>query len=672
MAVPQIVSARAEELRENIRKHNHRYYVLDDPAVSDAEYDRLLSELVALERDHPDLVTPDSPSQRVGGSAVGGFTEVRHAIPMLSLDNAFLREDVESFDRRIRERLARQTEVEYSAEPKLDGVAISILYSAGVLERAATRGDGAIGEDVTHNVRTILSVPLRLQGSGFPDLLEVRGEICMTRAGFVQLNERAAAAGEKTFVNPRNAAAGSLRQLDPRLTAQRPLELFAYGVGQMSGLPMATSHSSLLAKLREWGLRVNRLVEEVTGVDGCLRYFDRIGKLRQQLPYDIDGVVYKVNDLALQERLGFVARAPRWAIAHKFPAQEEHTRVEAVEFQVGRTGAVTPVARLTPVFVGGVTVSNATLHNFDELARKDVRVGDTVVVRRAGDVIPEVVGVVKDRRPRDARPIELPSRCPVCESAVVREEGEAVARCSGGLVCSAQRKEALRHFASRRALDIQGLGDKVIDQLVDTGLVSSAADLFRLSEAQLEALDRMGSRSAKKLHEAIGRSRQTTLPRFLYSLGVRDVGEATAQALAEHFGDLPPLQHATEEALQEIQDVGPVIASRVHAFFASTESQRMLADLLEVGVRWPAMEARKDVIGPMSGELVVVTGTLTQLSRDEAHELIRRAGGKVASSVSRNTTIVVAGDAAGSKLAKAQTLGITILSEAEFVERCRI
>lgn len=672
MAVPQIVSARAEELRENIRKHNHRYYVLDDPAVSDAEYDRLLSELVALERDHPDLVTPDSPSQRVGGSAVGGFTEVRHAIPMLSLDNAFLREDVESFDRRIRERLARQTEVEYSAEPKLDGVAISIVYSAGVLERAATRGDGAIGEDVTHNVRTILSVPLRLQGSGFPDLLEVRGEICMTRAGFVQLNERAAAAGEKTFVNPRNAAAGSLRQLDPRLTAQRPLELFAYGVGQMSGLPMATSHSSLLAKLREWGLRVNRLVEEVTGVDGCLRYFDRIGKLRQQLPYDIDGVVYKVNDLALQERLGFVARAPRWAIAHKFPAQEEHTRVEAVEFQVGRTGAVTPVARLTPVFVGGVTVSNATLHNFDELARKDVRVGDTVVVRRAGDVIPEVVGVVKDRRPRDARPIELPSRCPVCESAVVREEGEAVARCSGGLVCSAQRKEALRHFASRRALDIQGLGDKVIDQLVDTGLVSSAADLFRLSEAQLEALDRMGSRSAKKLHEAIGRSRQTTLPRFLYSLGVRDVGEATAQALAEHFGDLPPLQHATEEALQEIQDVGPVIASRVHAFFASTESQRMLADLLEVGVRWPAMEARKDVIGPMSGELVVVTGTLTQLSRDEAHELIRRAGGKVASSVSRNTTIVVAGDAAGSKLAKAQTLGITILSEAEFVERCRI
>ncbi len=672
MAVPQIVSARAEELRENIRKHNHRYYVLDDPAVSDAEYDRLLSELVALERDHPDLVTPDSPSQRVGGSAVGGFTEVRHTIPMLSLDNAFLREDVESFDRRIRERLARQTEVEYSAEPKLDGVAISIVYSAGVLERAATRGDGAIGEDVTHNVRTILSVPLRLQGSGFPDLLEVRGEICMTRAGFVQLNERAAAAGEKTFVNPRNAAAGSLRQLDPRLTAQRPLELFAYGVGQMSGLPMATSHSSLLAKLREWGLRVNRLVEEVTGVDGCLRYFDRIGKLRQQLPYDIDGVVYTVNDLALQERLGFVARAPRWAIAHKFPAQEEHTRVEAVEFQVGRTGAVTPVARLTPVFVGGVTVSNATLHNFDELARKDVRVGDTVVVRRAGDVIPEVVGVVKDRRPRDARPIELPSRCPVCESAVVREEGEAVARCSGGLVCSAQRKEALRHFASRRALDIQGLGDKVIDQLVDTGLVSSAADLFRLSEAQLEALDRMGSRSAKKLHEAIGRSRQTTLPRFLYSLGVRDVGEATAQALAEHFGDLPPLQHATEEALQEIQDVGPVIASRVHAFFASTESQRMLADLLEVGVRWPAMEARKDVIGPMSGELVVVTGTLTQLSRDEAHELIRRAGGKVASSVSRNTTIVVAGDAAGSKLAKAQTLGITILSEAEFVERCRI
>lgn len=672
MVTPPQKTQRARELREAIELHNYRYYVLDDPIVPDAEYDRLLAELRDLETAYPDLVTPESPTQRVGAAPAAGFAEVRHAQPMLSLDNAFSDEEVVAFDRRVRERLSASVSVRYSAEPKLDGVAISIRYEGGCLVRAATRGDGFVGEDVTHNVRTIASVPLKLLGRDVPPVLEVRGEIYMPRAGFEEFNARASKAGEKTFVNPRNAAAGSLRQLDPRLTASRPLEIFVYGVGEVSGAQLPGTHSGVLHRLREWGIRINRLIEVVDGATGCLGYYRRIGDLRADLPYEIDGVVYKVDDLGLQEQLGFIARAPRWAIAHKFPAQEEITVVEAIEFQVGRTGAITPVARLKPVFVGGVTVSNATLHNIDELHRKDVRVGDSVIIRRAGDVIPEVVAVVVERRPKGTRQAHLPAHCPVCGSDVIRPEGEAVARCTGGLICAAQRKESLRHFASRSAMNIEGLGPKVIDQLVDADLVRTPADLYRLSQAVVAGLDRMGEKSAGKLIAAIEASKQTTLARFLYAIGIREVGEATAQALARHFGDIDNLISASVEELQEVADVGPVVAAEIRAFFQQAHNRKAVDDLMACGVRWPRVAgAKRPVNQPLSGKVVVVTGTLSSLSREDAKERIRAHGGKVSASVSKKTSFVVCGENPGSKLRKAEELGVPVIGEREFLELLR-
>ena len=674
MSAPQQAVSRVRKLRNEISAHNYRYHVLDDPTVPDAEYDRLMRELIEIERQYPELIVPDSPTQRVGAKPVSGFGEVRHALPMLSLDNAFTDEDVIAFDRRIRERLESDEQISYSAEPKLDGAAISIRYEAGIMVQAATRGDGTVGEDVTHNVRTIPSVPLRLRGRGHPEVLDVRGEIFMSHAGFEAMNARALAKGEKTFANPRNAAAGSLRQLDPRLTSARPLEMFAYGIGDVRGRKMPDTQSETMEQLRQWGLRVNRLGAVVNGPDGCLAYYRQIGEARRNLPYDIDGVVYKVDKLRLQERLGFISRAPRWALAHKFPAQEEITTVEAVEFQVGRTGAVTPVARLKPVFVGGVTVSNATLHNMDELDRKDVRVGDTVIIRRAGDVIPEVVSVLIERRPPRSRPVKLPRQCPVCGSDVIRPEGEAVARCTGGLFCSAQRKEALRHFASRRAMDIQGLGDKIIDQLVDTGLVSTPADLYRLSATDLEALERMGPTSAAKLCEAIQHSRETTFARFLFALGIREVGEATARVLADHFGDLDALEKASISELQEVPDVGPVVGTEIHAFFRQAHNRDVIQELVRYGVNWPRGQKRPTATaaGRLSGQTFVVTGTLSGMGREEARERIRALGGKVSDSVSRKTSYLVCGESPGSKLKKAEELGVPVLGEAEFLEIARL
>lgn len=658
---------RVSVLRDEINAHNHRYYVLDQPTVPDAEYDRLMQELLAIEQQFPDLIVPESPTQRVGAQPAAGFRELRHAVPMLSLDNAFTDEDVVAFDRRVRGRLDADQPVDYSAEPKLDGVAISVRYEQRRLVSAATRGDGNVGEDVTHNVRTIRSVPLTLRRDGAPELLEVRGEVYMPIAGFEAFNARARLAGEKPFANPRNAAAGSLRQLDPRLTAGRPLRFFVYGIGEVGSFRRPGSHSEMLALLRDWGLPVNPLSTVVRGAEGCVDYYERIGARRSGLPYEIDGVVYKVDRYQLQEELGYVARAPRWAIAHKFPAREEVTVVEAIEFQVGRTGAITPVARLRPVFVSGVTVSNATLHNMDELARKDVRVGDHVIVRRAGDVIPEVVGVIMERRPPQARPVEPPVHCPVCGSDVVRQDGEVVARCSGGLYCSAQRKEAIRHFASRRALDIQGLGEKLIDQLVDAGVVTTPADLYRLEAAQISGLDRMGEKSAIKLLEAIERSRDTTFERFLYGLGIPDVGESTAGALAARFPDLEALMGASEDALQDIPDVGPVIAARVRAFFGQKHNREVVVRLADY-LHWPVARKPPAAGGrlQLAGQTWVVTGTLKGMSRDDAKALIRSLGGKVTDSVSRKTTGVVCGDNPGSKLLKAAELGIQILDEEQF------
>jgi len=660
---------RITELREQVRRHDHRYYVLDDPEISDARYDALLVELRQLETAHPDLVTPDSPTQRVAGAPSAAFGEVVHAVPMLSLDNAFSEQDVLDFDRRVRERLDVET-VEYSAEPKIDGLAISLRYEDGRLVQAATRGDGTRGEDVTANVRAIRSVPLALRGPQLPALLEVRGEVYMTRRSFEALNRRASERGEKTFVNPRNAAAGSLRQLDPKVTGSRALDLFCYGVGATRGWSVPGRHNGVLAALRELGLRTCPQIEVVTGVAGAFDYYARMARRRGELGYDIDGVVYKVDRLDWQRDLGFVARAPRWAVAHKFPAQEETTVVRDVEFQVGRTGALTPVARLEPVFVGGVTVSNVTLHNMDELARKDVRVGDTVVVRRAGDVIPEVVRVIPDLRPDGARPVVLPPRCPVCGSHVTRTEGEAVARCSGGLVCSAQRREALRHFASRRAMDIEGLGDKLVEQLVDAGRVETPADLYSLSADELAELERMGPKSAANLVDALERSKQTTLPRFLFALGIRDVGESTALALATHFGRLEALESATLEEIQQVRDVGPVVAAHVRDFFDEQRNRGVIAALRQRGVSWPeAAPAPAAGEGPLSGETVVITGTLASMTRDEARQAARAAGATVTDAVSKKTTLLVVGAEAGSKLRKAQELGVTIVDEDAFRQR---
>lgn len=654
-----------EKLREKINEHNYRYNVLDNPTISDAEFDRLFQKLQKLESDYPELITPESPTQRVGAKPLKAFSEVTHTVPMLSLENAFTEDDIVAFDQRVRERLKAHDPIEYSCEPKLDGLAISIRYENGSLVQAATRGDGATGEDVTNNIKTINMIPLQLRGSHFPHVLEVRGEVFMSKNGFEHLNEQAVRRGDKIFANPRNAAAGSIRQLDPRITASRPLEFYCYGLGEVSGHHVPKKHSEILVWVAELGIRVSHHLQVVQGADGCLKYYNKMAQLREKLPFEIDGVVYKVNSLADQEKLGFVTRAPRWAIAHKFPAVEVYTVLEDVEFQVGRTGAITPVARLKPVHVGGVTVSNATLHNMDEVKRKGIHIGDTVIVRRAGDVIPEVVGVVMARRPKQVKNIVLPKHCPVCQSMIEQIEDEAVARCTGGLYCPAQRKEAIKHFASRRALDVEGLGDKLVEQLVDSDLVSSVADVYSLNHKQLENLERMGAKSADNLLEEIEKSKSTTLPRFLYALGIREVGEATAKQLAQHFKNLPALQEATLEQLQQVQDIGPIVAEHILHFFQEKHNKSVIKKLLDAGIHWPAIKVNANL--PLAGKTFVITGTLASMSRDEAKDRLEKLGGKVAGSVSSKTSSVVVGADPGSKYDKAKELGIEILDEKAFL-----
>lgn len=667
------VQQQIEHLRAALREHNYKYYVLDAPTIPDAEYDRLMQQLRQLEQAHPELVTADSPTQRVGGEPIASFKQVKHAIPMLSLENAFSEEDLQAFVRSIQERLGTTDELEFSCEPKLDGLAISLIYEHGVLMRAATRGDGETGEDVTHSVRTIQSIPLRLHPERSPPpLLEVRGEVFMPRAAFERFNDKARATGEKMLANPRNAAAGALRSLDPKVAASRELAFYAYGIGQVIDSPAWSllaerSHSGRLLMLKQLGLPVSREIAVRRGFDGCLRYYREIGERRNALPFEIDGVVYKLNRIDWQEQLGFVSRAPRWAIAHKYPAQEELTVLEGVDFQVGRTGALTPVARLKPVYVGGVTVSNATLHNIDEIERLDLRVGDTVIVRRAGDVIPQVASVVLDRRPAHAAHIRMPDHCPVCGAETVREEGQAAVRCSAGISCPAQRSEAILHFAARRAMDIEGLGDKLVEQLVDREQVHTPADLYRLTVADLAGLDRMGEKSAAKLHAAIEKSKTTTLPRFLFALGIRDVGEVTAQTLANTLGDIDAIMAADVEQLQQIRDVGPVVAQRVHQFFANPANRETVAALRAAGVHWSAIAVVDKSALPLHGQIYVLTGTLEAFSRDVAAEKLQALGAKVTDSVSKKTSVVVAGPGAGSKLAKATELGVAVWDEAQLL-----
>ncbi len=655
-ASPQV---RAQELAAQLRAHDYRYYVLDDPQLSDAQYDVLRRELEDLEARYPELISPDSPTQRVGAPPFAGFQPVDHRQAMLSLSNCFSEAELDEFGERVRKALGH--EPHWTAEPKFDGLAVSLTYQDGLLVRGATRGDGQTGEDITSNVRTIHSVPLRLQGAA-PALIEIRGEVVMPRAGFLRLNAQAMAAGEKPFVNPRNAAAGSLRQLNPELTARRPLQFFAYAVGAVEGWNLPTTHAELLEQFRVWNLPVTEFLVRSPDLAGCLRFYQRMQNARADLPFEIDGVVYKVDSLAEREELGQVARAPRWAIAHKFPAEEARTVLRAVEFQVGRTGALTPVARLEPVFVGGVTVSNATLHNMDEITRKDVRIGDTVVVRRAGDVIPEVVRVVPELRPATAQAVALPARCPVCGSAVVLVDEQAVARCEGGLYCSAQLREALKHFASRRAMDIEGLGSKLIDQLVDAGLLDSAAAIYHLQVEQLEQLERMARKSAANLVAAIARSKHTSFARFLFALGIREVGEVTAQNLAAHYGTLDALQTANEDSLLQVADVGPIVARHVRAFFAEPRNVEVIEALLRAGIHWPEPTGL-DSSAALAGLSFVLTGTLTGLSRDAAKARIQALGGRVVSSLSAKTDFLVVGAKAGSKLAKAERLGVPCLDE---------
>jgi DNA ligase (NAD+) len=742
--------ARAEALRDELNFHSHRYYTLDDPEIPDAEYDRLFRELQALENDFPELLTPDSPTQRVGGAPSTGFATVQHERPMLSLSNVFSDEELGDFDRRVRDRLklASSAVIDYVAEPKLDGLAVSLLFEDGVFVRGATRGDGSSGEDITQNLRTIKAIPLRLSGTGWPQRLEVRGEVFMPRAGFEKMNAAARERDEKTFVNPRNAAAGSLRQLDSRITAKRPLDFYAYSVGVVEGGELPQTQFEIMCQLAEWGLPISPEMRRVGGRAGCLDYYRDIGARRDALPYDIDGVVYKVDALDLQEQLGFVARAPRWATAHKFPAQEETTTLLDVEFQVGRTGALTPVARLDPVFVGGVTVSNATLHNMDEIRRKDVHIGDTVIVRRAGDVIPEVAGVVASRRPENARAVALPEACPVCGSHVAQADGEAVARCTGGLICAAQRKEAIKHFASRRAMDVDGLGDKLVEQLIDSGLIEHVDQLYGLTAEQLAGLERMGEKSANNLVEAIEKSKSTTLARFLFALGIPEVGETTAQALAEHFADLPQLMAATlddfvpsrgvpgigpgkaeaitsyfarrdeleydgtdlpswlmlrgiprltranADALAEhfgtleklraatadelannskstVEGIGLTVAEHITGFFAEPHNREVIARLLDAGVHWDAaveaVAAGADA-SSLEGNTYVLTGTLSSMTRDEAKARLTALGAKVTGSVSKKTTAVIAGADPGSKVSKAESLGVPVLAETDLAQ----
>ena len=661
------ISDRIEQLRNQIQAYDYQYYVLDDPSVPDAEYDRLMRELLALETQHPRLLTAQSPTQRVSGTPLESFKQVQHDLPMLSLSNVFSQEELQAFDKRLKDRLHDATPIVYSAEPKLDGLAVSLLYVDGRLQRAATRGDGTTGEDITTNVRTIRSVPLKLLGSDWPTRLEVRAEVFMSRSGFAQLNRQARSKQQKEFVNPRNAAAGSLRQLDAQLTAQRPLELFCYGIGVHTGAELATSHYAILQQFKQWGLRVCPLVKRVTGVDECWRYYQQLQDARATLDYEIDGVVYKADMLSMQQKLGFVARAPRWATAHKFPAQEELTIVEKIEFQVGRTGALTPVAKLQPVFVGGVTVSNATLHNMDEVERKDVRIGDTVIVRRAGDVIPEVLRVVMERRVQGSERVVLPTQCPECGADVIRSQTEAVARCVAGLACPAQLKAGLKHYVSRSAMDIDGLGDKLIEQFVAKGLVYQLDQLYDFDQQTLAALDRMGAKSAVKLLHAIEASKATTLARFIYALGIREVGEATAQALAETF-TLEELMTVDQARLECVQDVGPVVAQNVRAYFSQAENRAMIQRLREdKGLHWPELSRAVQSEGRLQGQSYVLTGSLTSMTRDEAKRKLQALGAQVSSSISKNTSALIAGDKAGSKLHKATKLGVEVMTEEMFL-----
>ncbi|MFN5746219.1 MAG: NAD-dependent DNA ligase LigA [Methylococcaceae bacterium] len=672
MRAEQTPGERVAELRRQIEFHNLRYHQLDAPLISDAEYDRLMQTLLALEKAHPELETADSPTRRVGAAPVKDFGSIRHAVPMLSLDNAFSAADMADFERRLQQRLQHEP-LSFIVEPKLDGLAISLSYEHGVLRRAATRGDGQTGEDITANARTIPSIPLKLSGKGWPEHFEIRGEVFMPRQGFERLNARALENGDKTFANPRNAAAGSLRQLDPTVTASRPLDFYCYGYGLYPDERLPETQSALMAAFRDWGIPVNPELHLVTDVAGCLDYYADLLTRRHALPYEIDGVVYKIDRLADRETLGFASRAPRWAIAPKFPAEEANTRVIAIDVQVGRTGALTPVARLEPVFVGGVTVTNATLHNAEEVHRKDIRVGDSVIVRRAGDVIPEVVKSLAEHRPPGTSAFQLPSHCPVCGAEVEIVDGETIARCSGGLFCPAQHREAVKHFASRKAMDIDGLGDKLVDQLLDRGLIKTVADLYRLEADSLAALDRLGKKSAQNLVDALRKSTHTTLARFLFALGIREVGEITAQTLAHHFRDLEPLIAADIATLQTVQDVGPTVAHHVHTFFRQDHNRAVIHSLLAAGIHWdPLPEAAPATSLPLSGKTFVITGTLETLTRDEAKARVQSLGGKAAGSVSGKTDYVVAGADPGSKLGKAEALGVRVLSEAEFLALCEL
>ena len=662
-----------QQLCEEIDLHNYRYHVLDEPTVPDAHYDKLFKQLKAWESENPGLVSAQSPTQRVGARPNNGFKQIRHEMPMLSLDNAFDAQELSEFDLRLRERLGLSADkgIEYACEPKLDGIAVSLLYENGLLIRGATRGDGSVGEDITHNVRTIPSIPLKLRGSGYPQKLEVRGEIYMLKAGFAAMNAKAKRSGDKIFVNPRNAAAGSIRQLDPRITATRPLEMCCYSIGVVQGGEMPADHYATLQLLNQWGLKINPHLKKSSGITDALGYIDTMQQLRTQLPYEIDGLVFKVNNFTLQQRLGFISRAPRWAIAYKFPAQEQITQVEKVEFQVGRTGAITPVARLTPVFVGGVTVSNATLHNMDEIDRLQLKVGDWVVVHRAGDVIPKVVRVIHDKRPDDATAVEFPDGCPVCQSAIVKIEGEAISRCSGGLTCAAQRKEALVHYVSKKALDIDGLGEKLIDTLVSKEMVAKFDDIYYLSKVNLMRLERMGDKSVDKLLATIERTKQTSLEKFIYALGIREVGEATARNLAKEFGFLQRVIDASVERLEQVADVGPIVAKHIVSFFAQAHNLEVIDNLRSAGVNWPEAEPIAEDELLLAGKVYVLTGTLEQMGRSEAKAHLQEMGAKVSGSVSKKTDCVVAGAAAGSKLKKAEDLGIQVLTEQQFVDFLR-
>ncbi|WP_272573567.1 NAD-dependent DNA ligase LigA [Providencia sp. PROV259] len=659
-----------DQLKKQLRHHEYQYHVLDAPEIPDAEYDKLMQRLKALEEMNPELITSDSPTQRVGAAPLSAFETVRHEIPMLSLDNVFDEESYLAFDKRVRDRLKNHNELTFCCELKLDGLAVSLLYENGEFVQAATRGDGTMGENITANVRTIRAIPLRLMGDNIPARVEIRGEVFMPQKGFEALNEEARRTDGKVFANPRNAAAGSLRQLDPRITAKRPLTFYCYGVGLVEGGTLPDTHYERLQLFKAWGLPVSDYVQLRQGHQAVLDFYHQIEQIRPELGFDIDGVVIKVNSIAIQEELGFVSRAPRWATAFKFPAQEQITLLKDVEFQVGRTGAITPVARLEPVQVAGVMVSNATLHNADEIERLGVHIGDTVIIRRAGDVIPQIVSVVADKRPADSREIVFPTQCPVCGSDIERIEGEAVARCTGGLICGAQRKEALKHFVSRRAMDVDGMGDKIIDQLVEKEYVKTPADLYQLSAGKLTGLDRMGPKSAQKLIDALEKSKQTTLARFIYALGIREVGEATAANLAAHYATLDAVMAADEESLKTVQDIGHVVAKHVVNFFHEAHNQAVINDLItKANIHWPEVKVinSAEIDSPFAGKTVVLTGSMSILTRDEAKDKLVALGAKVAGSVSKKTDMVIAGEAAGSKLAKANELGIPVIDEDELI-----